>query len=126
MLIFHPVEFFLDRVLKRCNLSKILKTLMPYNSGVPRVDSYLKIIIIGKPNDYYARIFVGALYGRAKFWKQLVFLTIVNCLRKIMVQPYGGIYTDISCREGVGKTPSGVPTVRPQDWRHLWSAGIQV
>lgn len=67
------VEFSTDTVLKRCNLSTILKTSVLFNSEIPCVEIDVKKIIIAEPDDYYARIFTGALFGKAKMLEMQLF-----------------------------------------------------
>ena len=99
-------EFLIDIVLKENTLSKILKTFVLFNSEIPCIEIYLKIIIIEEPDGYYARIFIGALYGRAKMLETTQVSNNRQLVEKIMVHPYGVIYTVISCWEEVMKRPS--------------------
>lgn len=52
------VKFSFDIVPKRYNLSKILQISGFFNSEIPFVEIYLKIVIIEESNDYYTRMFI--------------------------------------------------------------------
>lgn len=64
------VEFLIETTPPKYNLSKILQKSVLFNSEIPFVEIYLKIIMIEEPNDCYAKIFIGALLEKQKRWKR--------------------------------------------------------
>lgn len=72
------------------------------NSGIPFVEIYLKIIMIEEPNDYYAKIFIGALLEKQKCWKRPKNPT-EPWLEKMMAHSDAGIYSANCPCEAEGK-----------------------
>lgn len=66
-----PMEFLIDTVPQRYHLSKIFKTPVLLYSEIPCVDMYLQIIVSEEPNDSFARVIIGASFGRAKMLERI-------------------------------------------------------